>query len=442
MFLCAQKRRFGRYIKGGCALLAVVLLLTAGGAALWRGVESSTHEKTPHGEGIPSADPYGPVISLTAGDLDFGGALPPSLSPIPAEAAVLMEASTGAVICGRNPHARLPMASTTKIMTALVALESLPPETVVTVPAEAVGVEGSSVYLCEGETLTLEELLYALLLESANDAAVAIALAVAGSVEEFASLMNTRSAELGLSDTHFVNPHGLDAEGHYTTAYELALITRAALENPTLAAICATRKRVIPLGGEEGARLLLNHNRLLADYEGCIGVKTGYTKATGRCLVSAARRDGVTLIAVTLGCPDDWRTHTALLDHGFSLCQSVTLCEPGFYSAPLWVVSGAAEYVMAENTDLLSLTLPRGHGAIVCRVEVPRFVFAPLSAGEAVGRLVFSETLPDGSLRELGTVPLHAAYGVEEVRYRRKFPLTEWLHSRGGASIKMQKIFH
>ena len=162
-----------------------------------------------------------------------------------------MEAETGDVIFGQNQNARLPMASTTKLMTALVAVESLPVETAVKIPAEAVGVEGSSIYLTEGEVLTLEQLLYALLLESANDAATAIAIAVAGSVSAFAERMNARAASLGLTDTHFVNPHGLDAEGHYTTAYELALITREALQNPTLRRICETSRKTIPLRGEE-----------------------------------------------------------------------------------------------------------------------------------------------------------------------------------------------
>ena len=169
--------------------------------------------------------------------------------------------------------------------------------------------EGSSVYLAQDEVLTLKELLYALLLESANDAAVAIAMAVDGSVDAFADRMNRYAAQLGLKDTHFVNPHGLDDDAHYTTARELALITRAALENPDFREIVSTQKTVIPLRGSEGVRLLLNHNRLLREYDGCIGVKTGFTKKTGRCLVSAAERDGVMLIAVTLGAPDDWNDH-------------------------------------------------------------------------------------------------------------------------------------
>ena len=336
-----------------------------------------------------------------------------------ANAALLMEARSGEIVFAKNPDTPLPMASTTKIMTALVALEQIPLETVVTIPAEAVGIEGSSVYLTEGERLTVEELLYALLLASANDAAVALAVTVGGSVEGFAEMMNRKAVELGLTSTHFVNPHGLDAEGHHTTARELAIIARAALENPHFLEICSTRRKAIPQDGVEKGRWLLNHNKLLSSYPGCIGVKTGYTKKTGRCLVSAARRDGVTLIAVTLGAPDDWRDHTAMLDYGFACYHEVTLCEEGFFSAPLPVAAGEREYVMVENTDALTVTLPKTHGSIRCVVELPRFAFAPIRDGQTVGRLIFYEEIAEGGLRPLGEVPLSAVFGSEAVVYRR-----------------------
>ena len=171
--------------------------------------------------------------------------------------------------------------------------------------------------------------------------------------------------------------------------------------------------------------MLLNHNRLLSTYEGCIGGKTGYTKKTGRCLVSAAERDGVTLIAVTLSAPDDWRDHAAMLDYGFALYESIPLCEEGFFSAPLWLVSGAQEYVIAENTAALSVTLRRDHGDVTCIVELPRFDFAPIGQGEVLGYLRFFEKRRDGTRRELGRVPLTAAYGVEEVKYPQG--VWEWI---------------
>ena len=364
------------------------------------------------------------VPSLT--EIPLGGVVFPagqgllSVPPsgISARGAVLMEASTGDVIYGQNENARLSMASTTKIMTALVAIEALPLDTAVTIPPEAVGIEGSSVYLCEGEVLTMEELLYALLLASANDAATAIAIAVSGSVEGFADRMNEKAESLGLASTHFVNPHGLDDPEHYTTALELAIITREALRDPVFRKICSTARKTIPLHGDEGVRLLINHNKLLSSYEGCIGVKTGFTKKTGRCLVSAAERDGVTLIAVTLGAPDDWRDHKTLLDYGFATYESLTLCETGAFSMPLWLISGVQEYVMVENPSGLSAVLRRDHGEIRCTVELPRFAFASVMGGEVMGRLRFTERTADGSLRELGCVDLTACYGVEEVTYK------------------------
>ena len=353
-------------------------------------------------------------VLIPAGD----ASLPVALTGVSARGAVLMEADSKEIIFGQNENARLPMASTTKIMTALVALESLPMDTTVKITPESVGVEGSSIYLCEGETMTLEQLLYALLLESANDAAVAIAVAVSGSVEAFAEKMNERAKTLGLTNTHFVNPHGLDAEEHYTTAYELALITCEAMKNPVFREISATDRKTIPLHGEEGVRLLLNHNKLLSSYEGCIGGKTGYTKKTGRCLASAAERDGITLVAVTLNAPDDWRDHTAMLDYGFGMYETVPLCDIGSFSSPLWMISGAQEYVMVENTEALSAVLRVDHGDILCIVELPRFEFAPVSAGQTVGCLRFYEAGRNGTKQELGSVPLAAAYDVEPCIYK------------------------
>jgi D-alanyl-D-alanine carboxypeptidase len=407
-----------RLLRAAFATVATVLLFLTVAGVFFPVVGLSAKEDIglPAPVGSLTPDRSGTVV-VPAGD----ASLPVALTGVNACGAVLIEAVSGEVIFGQNENARLPMASTTKIMTALVALEALPLDTPVKITAESVGVEGSSIYLVEGEVLTLEQLLYALLLESANDAASAIAVAVSGSVEGFAEHMNRKAAELELTNTHFVNPHGLDAEGHYTTAYELAVITRAALENEVFREICATERKTIPLHGTEGVRLLLNHNRLLNSYDGCIGVKTGFTKKTGRCLVSAAERDGVTLIAVTLNAPDDWRDHTAMLDYGFGLYETIPLCEAGFFSAPLWLISGTQEYVMVENTDALAVTLRRDHGRIRCVVELPRFDFAPIGAGQTVGQLRFFEEARDGTERELGAVPLKTTYGVDAVTYPQSF---------------------
>ena len=343
----------------------------------------------------------------------------PSLS---AKSAVLIEADSGTVILSRNADLRLPMASTTKIMTALVALELAAPDTVITVDACAVGVEGSSIYLVEGEELTLEQLLYALLLESANDAAVAIAVGLAGSVEAFAAHMNEKARALGLSDTHFENPHGLDGETHYTTAYELAKITQAVLANGLLRTIVSTRKTTIPHAGTDGVRLLVNHNKLLRLYDGCIGVKTGFTQKSGRCLVSAAERDGVTLIAVTLHAPDDWRDHTALFDYGFTQFESVVLCEEEAIRYTLPLAGGTEESVTLCNADALRKTLPTGHGRITHTVESAHFEYAPIRAGEILGKAVFRcDTDGDGVEEILGEVALVSCNAVARNNPKKGF---------------------
>lgn len=348
---------------------------------------------------------------------------PPSVS---AQSAVLIEAESGSVVFSKSADTPLPMASTTKIMTALVALELASPDTEIVVDAGAVGVEGSSIYLIENEKLTLEQLLYALLLESANDAATAIAIGLCGSVESFAKEMNRKAVDLGLKQTHFTNPHGLHDDEHFTTAYELALIARCALQNDVLRQIVSTRKTTIPHAGTEGSRLLINHNKMLRLYEGCIGVKTGFTKASGRCLVSAAERDGVTLIAVTLNAPDDWNDHTAMLDHGFACYKSVLLCEKEEYLFPLALVGGTDNYVMLCNMNELRVTLPADHGEITKTVEAPRFEYAPVSEGDTVGRVVYrSDINGDGVKEVVGEAPLTACYTVQKRVVKRSF--WQWL---------------
>lgn len=343
----------------------------------------------------------------------------PFAARISARNAVLIHADTGEILYGLNEHVRAPMASTTKIMTALVALEALPVETEVRITAESVGIEGSSIYLTEGEVLTLEALLYALMLESANDAATAIAIAVSGDIQTFAERMNQKAAALGLKDTHFVNPHGLDDPEHYTTAYELAIITKEALKHPVFQRIVATQRTTIPHQGASGVRLLLNHNKLLRAYEGAVGVKTGFTKKTGRCLVSAAERDGLSLIAVTLRAPDDWRDHTAMLDYGFSLYEPVVLATPGQFDTPIDVVGGTCEYVMMQNPDGLVLSLPKSRGEIIEIIELPRFLYAPVSVGETIGRCAYYELLPNGEMQFLGEVPLYAGHSAEALVYEK-----------------------
>ena len=318
-----------------------------------------------------------------------------------------MDAEHGLVCYEKDADKRLPMASTTKIMTALTALANAEPDRVICVPREAVGVEGSSVYLAEGEKLTLCDLLYALLLQSANDAAAAIAIDIGGSIAGFADLMNAEAEKLGLTDTHFCNPHGLDNEEHYTTARELATVTRAALADPLIRKIVGTVKATIPQGDDPDARLLVNHNRLLRSYSGAIGVKTGFTKRSGRCLVSAAERNGVTLIAVTLNAPDDWRDHAAMLDYGFTRYRSVTLCGTGDRACDLPVTGGTVDSVALRYAADLTVALPIGHASLNCTIEAPHFLYAPVPPDREVGYAVFTCDLDgDGKQEEIGRVPL------------------------------------
>jgi D-alanyl-D-alanine carboxypeptidase/D-alanyl-D-alanine carboxypeptidase (penicillin-binding protein 5/6) len=313
------------------------------------------------------------------------------------------------------------MASTTKIMTALVAIERNDMTKTVAVPKEAVGVEGSSVYLVANERLTVEQLLYALMLESANDAATAIAILTAGSVEGFAALMNQKADELGLANTAFRNPHGLDHEEHYTTARDLAKLTAYALRNETFRRIVSTYKQAIPLNGEQGTRVLLNHNRLLRSYKGCIGVKTGFTKRSGRCLVTAAEREGVTMVAVTLNAANDWNDNRAMLDYGFDALEQVTLLD-GDYVGTVPTVGGTAECLRFVAEGPVTVVLPKDRGDVRTVTEHFRFCYAPIAEGDVIGRMVWYE-----GDREIASVPLIAAETVEKRTEKRSF--WQWLLS-------------
>lgn len=223
-----------------------------------------------------------------------------------AKAAVIIDSQSGAVLYEKNSDMRLPMASTTKIMTALAVIENSSPDDVITVSPEAAGIQGSSIYLKAGEKMTVLELLYGLLLESGNDAAAALAIGVFGSQEACVDYMNSRAHSMGLVNTSFCNVHGLDDKNHYTTAYELSLISKNAMENELFSTIVSTKSYVT---SGENPRYFSNHNRLLSSFDGAVGIKTGYTSKSGRCLVSAAQFEDERYIAVTLGDPLDWNDH-------------------------------------------------------------------------------------------------------------------------------------
>lgn len=308
---------------------------------------------------------------------------------VSAQYACLMDSVTGRVLFEKNAHEKHSMASTTKIMTALVALESCGPDDIVTVSANASGTEGSSIYLAVGEKLRMEDLLYGLMLHSGNDAAIAVAEHVSGTVEEFAKRMTDKAREIGAKDTQFKNPNGLDAEGHYTTAYDLALITRYALKNEAFARIVGTKKKTIPNGDKAWDRVLVNHNKLLTLYDGCVGVKTGYTKKTGRCLVSAAVCNGWQVIAVTLNAPNDWQDHTNMFDYAFDNYKVRPLVMEDMVVKTLPVINGSTEHVALYPDGAFNVVVDQAADLSRYRVEynLPSKLPAPFEAGQVIGAL-------------------------------------------------------
>ena len=305
-----------------------------------------------------------------------------------ARSAVLYQPETKAFLYEKNADVRMPMASTTKIMTALVALENGNLDDTVKIGRESVGIEGSSAYLKEGDALTLEELIYALLLSSANDAATAIAYHISGSIEDFAVLMNERADALGLKDTHFTNPHGLDDENHYTTSRELARIAAEALENEDFKKITSTYKKSFVT--EERSRTYVNHNKLLSLYDGCVGVKTGFTKKSGRCLVSSAERDGLSFISVTLDAPNDWIDHEKLLDYGYDTLEKITLAEVGEFAYEVKLIGGVEETVFVKNTEKASVILDKGEHDVKKYIKLPRFTTPTVKSGDVLGEVIFT----------------------------------------------------
>ncbi len=324
---------------------------------------------------------------------------------VSAASAVLMDAGTGRVLYEKDGHTRRLIASTTKLMTALVALESGHDlgETV-TIDRAWTGAEGSSIYLRPGEEVTLEALLYGMLLRSGNDAALAVAGHCGGTVEQFVARMNRKAQELGMEDSSFANPNGLNAERHYSSAWDMALLARACLENEELAKIVSTKSITL------GTRTFTNHNKLLWRYEGCIGLKTGYTEKAGRTLVSAARRDGLTLICVTLNAPSDWADHAALFDYGFANYEARPLLRAGEAVGRLPVSGGLIPACPIKAAEGLTAALSLRERAEVAYVLAEPALTAPVPAGARVGEAVCYV-----NSEELARVPLVAGREVPDI---------------------------
>ncbi len=299
---------------------------------------------------------------------------------VSAKAAVVYDGVYDRVLYEKNPNDRMLIASTTKIMTAVVALEQCDLEEPVKVTAEMANVEGSSMYLQTGESYTLRELLYGLMLASGNDAATAVAIHAAGSVGAFAELMNEKAAALGLENTHFENPHGLDGAAHYSTALDMARLMDYAMSRSDFAEIAGTRNVTVK------GLTYVNHNKLLWQCEGVIGGKTGYTMAAGRTLVTCCEREGRRLICVTLSAPDDWNDHHSLYDWAYGAYESRVLVDGGTrYLLPLFYGDGRKIAVEPlRNVTVYAC----GEDTADYTVELPRFAFGPVYMGDKAGRIL------------------------------------------------------
>ncbi len=316
------------------------------------------------------------------------GTLPIDSYAISALSAVVLDAASGRVLFEHNARTKRGMASTTKIMTALCALEYGNLEKTVTISNTASGVEGSSMYLAPGEKLKLADLVYGLMLVSGNDAATAIAENVSGSTEKFADLMNKKAMEISAFDTSFTNPHGLSDDNHYTTAYDLAKITAYAMQNPLFCEIVATKSKKLPQNEGGYPRLLVNHNKFLNMYEGCIGVKTGFTKATGRCLVTAVEKNGLRLVCVTLNDPDDWGDHKTMYDNAYSTFSPYKIKNSGEIVATANISRGELSSVELISPKDIYIPIATGEET---QIEITPQPFeeltAPIKAGDTLGSL-------------------------------------------------------
>lgn len=330
---------------------------------------------------------------------------------VSAEGAALIIAESGELLFGKNENKQLSMASTTKIMTSLLLLEENTPDKEITVTSAMTSVEGTSMGLLPGDRVTCEALVYGMLLESGNDAANTAAYIVSGSPSKFAELMNQKAKLIGMENTNFVTPSGLDATEHYSTAYDMALLGAYAVSNPEFSKICSTNSISLEYGNPPYRRRLSNHNRLLTMYDGAFGIKTGFTKKSGRCLVSAAERNGITLIAVTLNAPDDWNDHKKMFDYGFSVVDKQELkIDTSNLNVP--VIGGDKTCVSVSLGEECCYPVLKGESiSVKSEILLKNFVYAPVKEGQTVGEVryysdgkqIASQTIVAGESSECTT---------------------------------------
>lgn len=301
------------------------------------------------------------------------------------KSAILIDAASGRVLYEKNAHEKLPLASLTKIMTALLVVEEGDLDKKVKISSYAASIPECTVYLEEGEELTRKDLLYALMLRSANDSSVALAESIVGSEAAFVKLMNKKVKELGLKNTHFANPHGLDAEEHYSSAYDLAVLSREALKYEYLAGITATKQKNIP--GPEEERVLINMNRLLYRYEGAIGIKTGYTRRAGNCVAGAAKRGNMVLIAISMNSPSVYEDLIKMLDYGFSNYKLFNIASKEQVSAEIKVNGGEAKTIKIMLSEDLKITAKEDEITyITYKITSPEAIDAPVEKGSKIGK--------------------------------------------------------
>jgi len=322
---------------------------------------------------------------------------------ISAKAAVLISADTGEIIYEHNSSKKLPMASTTKIMTTLLCLESGGLYEEFVVDSEAIRVEGSSMGLREGDIVTKYALCCGMLLPSGNDAANAAAVRIAGNIEDFAVMMNDRAREMGLSRTFFVTPSGLEGEGHGSSAYDMAILAREALKNEMFREICSQTSIQLEFGNPPYKRWLKNTNKLLTMCDGVYGVKTGFTDEAGRCLVSACTRDGMELICVTLNDRNDWEDHSRLYDYGFSCVRKTEIPLPDEFELDLAGADSDKLTVALKELPVTVTSAGIDTEKISFRVIAPPFVYAPINCGDEAAQLEISF-----GGREIRRIPLYA----------------------------------
>lgn len=300
----------------------------------------------------------------------------------------LLEVTTGRVLYQKNPNVKRPMASTTKVVTAITVLENAKAADIVTVDKRAVGVEGSSIYLEAGEKLSVLDLLYGLMLQSGNDAATALAIHTAGSVEAFAALMNKTAQKAGAINSNFTNPHGLHNDNHYTTAHDLALITCFAMKNPLFKDIVSTKIHKAPWANRDYGRVIVNKNKLLSTYSGCDGVKTGFTKKAGRCYVSSATRDNMQVVCVVLNCGPMFEDCARLMDAAFSEYKMTTVLEPHNYIGEIPVVNSKKTAVKVCTQSECNYPLKADEQySIFKKYDIPSSLTAPVPRNTAVGNI-------------------------------------------------------